>query len=82
MRRLFFASLIAIVGIAYFSLIMRISDAAISVRDAIVALSFDEGEGTRSVDLSRNGNYATLTKGVTWGEGKFGGGLVLNGEEG
>ena len=84
MKRLFFASLIAMVGITFFSLMMmRTSDAKIDPRTAIVALTFEEGLGRKSVDLSGNKNHATLTKkGIEWGEGKFGGGLVLDGKNG
>ena len=82
MKCLTIASLMVTVAIASFSLMMETGDAEINIRSAVVALSFDEGEGKRSVDLSRNGNIATLKGGATWGKGKFGGGIVLDGEDG
>ena len=81
MKRLLYASLMVTVAIVSLSLMMETSDAEINIRSAIVALSFDEGEGKRSADLSRNGNIGTLKGGATWGKGKFGGGIVLDGED-
>ena len=81
MKRLIFASLMVTAAIASLSLMMETSEAELNIRSAIVALSFDEGEGKRSKDISQNGNFGTLMGGATWGEGKFGGGVVLDGED-
>jgi len=42
------------------------------------AYSFSEGTGTTTADLSGNGNTGTLS-GPTWGAGKVGGGVVVEG---
>jgi hypothetical protein len=46
---------------------------------AIGAWSFDEGTGTESADLSGNGHPAVFVGGASWGAGKAGSGLALNG---
>lgn len=43
------------------------------------AWDFDEGTGTSSADLSGNGHAAAFVGGATWGTGKEGTGLLLNG---
>ena len=58
---------IALVWAPYFS-----TPAAIKAEDIVLALPFDDGEGEASVDLSSNGNAATLVQGAKWGEGKLG----------
>ena len=44
-----------------------------------VTLDFSEGQGTTAFDASGNGNNAELRNGATWGPGRFGGGLALDG---
>jgi hypothetical protein len=46
---------------------------------AIGAWGFDEGSGASSADLSGHGHAAALVGGATWGTGKVGGGLELDG---
>ncbi len=41
--------------------------------------SFNEATGTVATDLSGNNFNGTLTSGATWGEGRHGGGVVLDG---
>lgn len=40
---------------------------------------FSEGTGTKVMDASGNNNGATLLNGATWGAGKYGTGVVLDG---
>jgi hypothetical protein len=67
------------------------SDAATSASDAsdaasspalIGAWNFDEGTGTSSADLSGNGHAAVFVGGASWGTGKEGTGLALDGSTG
>ena len=44
-----------------------------------VSLDFSEGQGTTAFDSSGNGNHAALRGGATWGPGRSGGGLALDG---
>ena len=44
-----------------------------------VTLEFSEGQGTTAFDSSGNGNHAALRGGATWGPGRIGGGLALDG---
>ncbi len=44
-----------------------------------VTLDFSEGQGTTAFDSSGNSNDAELRGGATWGPGKIGGGLALDG---
>ena len=44
-----------------------------------VNLDFSEGQGTTAFDASGNGNNAELRNGATWGPGRIGGGLALDG---
>ena len=44
--------------------------------------SFAEGEGTTVADLSPYGRNGTLEGGATWAEGRFGGGIELDGSTG
>ncbi|UCD53411.1 MAG: LamG domain-containing protein [Phycisphaerales bacterium] len=43
---------------------------------------FDEGSGTTAYDSSGNGNDGTLVGGATWADGRFGGGIELDGSSG
>jgi hypothetical protein len=55
-------------------------EAAASVPPSLIgAWSFDEGTGTSSADLSGHGHPAVFAAGATWGPGKSGTGLLLNG---
>lgn len=45
----------------------------------VLALPFSEGSGPTAADTSGNGNTATLRNGATWGPGRLGSGLVLDG---
>jgi Concanavalin A-like lectin/glucanases superfamily len=54
----------------------------VSLPAPIGAWGFDEGTGTESADLSGNGHPAILVGGATWGAGRDGPGLVLDGETG
>jgi hypothetical protein len=45
----------------------------------IGAWTFDEGTGTSSADLSGNGHPAVFSGGASWGPGKSGTGLLLDG---
>jgi hypothetical protein len=56
--------------------------APVSVPAPIGAWSFDEGTGVLSADLSGNGHPAVFVGGATWGAGKDGPGLVLDGKTG
>lgn len=47
-------------------------NAGINADDIVLALQFDEGEGENAVDLSSNGNSASLVQGAKWGAGKLG----------
>lgn len=42
-------------------------------------LPFDEGSGATAADTTGNGRDASLENGVQWGEGRFGGAVVLDG---
>jgi hypothetical protein len=44
--------------------------------------SFDEGAGNTAADSSPHGRNGTLTGGATWAEGRFGGGIQLDGTSG
>ena len=44
--------------------------------------SFEEGSGTTAADSSSYGRAGTLTGGVTWTTGRFGGGVQLDGTSG
>ena len=44
--------------------------------------NFDEGSGTIAHDSSNNGYDGTLVGGATWAEGRFGGGIQLDGTSG
>ena len=46
-----------------------------------VRLDFSEGQGTTAFDSSGNGNHAALRGGATWGPGRLGGGLALDGAD-
>jgi hypothetical protein len=43
---------------------------------------FDEGSGTTAYDSSGNGHDGTLVGGATWADGRFGGGIELDGTSG
>jgi hypothetical protein len=45
----------------------------------VLWLTFDEGTGTTTKDLSGNGNNGTLVNGPTWTTGKIGGALSFDG---
>ena len=45
----------------------------------VVSLGFDEGSGTVASDGSALGNNANLLNGATWGSGRLGGGLAVDG---
>jgi hypothetical protein len=57
-------------------------DDAASPPAIIGAWNFDEGTGTSSADLSGNGHPAVFAGGASWGPGKEGTGLALNGTTG
>ena len=44
---------------------------------AVVVLTFEEGKGDVTIDMSGLGNDGLLSSGATWTEGKFGGGVEL-----
>jgi glucose/arabinose dehydrogenase len=45
----------------------------------LLHIPFSEGAGTTAADSSGHGNTATLRNGATWGPGRFGNGLALDG---
>ena len=45
----------------------------------VASLGFSEGQGITAFDSSGNANDAELLGGATWGPGKIGGGLALDG---
>ena len=45
----------------------------------VLSLNFDEGSGTMASDGSALGNHAELRNGATWGSGRLGGGLAVDG---
>ncbi|MFH1717076.1 MAG: LamG domain-containing protein, partial [Planctomycetota bacterium] len=56
---------------------------ASTARAELVGLwKFDEGSGTTAYDSSGNGNDGTLIGGATWAQGRFGGGVELDGTSG
>ena len=57
-------------------------DGAASLPAPLGAWGFDEGTGASSADLSGNGHAAVFAGGASWGAGKSGGGLVLDGTSG
>ena len=50
--------------------------------DLVVQWKFDEGSGTTAYDSSGNGYDGTLEGGATWADGRFGGGIELDGTSG
>ncbi|MGW5238720.1 PQQ-dependent sugar dehydrogenase [Monashia sp. NPDC004114] len=46
----------------------------------LAGYAFDEGSGTLAADASGRGLTGTLTGGATWGAGKYGSALLLNGQ--
>jgi len=50
--------------------------------DLVGQWKFDEGSGTTAYDSSGNGHDGTLVGGATWTDGRFGGGLELDGTSG
>lgn len=78
------------VGAAVYGLISQTDWSRISGRSNIAAISgagsglvgywtFDEGSGASAADTSGNGNNGTLVNAPTWGTGRIGGALALNG---
>jgi hypothetical protein len=55
---------------------------AASLPPLLGAWTFDEGTGTSSADLSGNGHPAVFAGGASWGTGKEGAGLALDGVSG
>ncbi len=51
------------------------------VAGLIAGYAFEEGSGTTANDVSGNNHHLTLTGGPTWGTGRYGGGLVLDGTD-
>lgn len=45
---------------------------AIVDKEIVLAMPFDESEGSTAKDLSRHGNHGTLKQNAKWGVGKFG----------
>ena len=45
----------------------------------VAGYAFDDGTGTSAVDVSGHGITGTLTNGPTWGAGRYGGAIVLDG---
>ncbi|MHC4356229.1 MAG: hypothetical protein ACYS0H_26295, partial [Planctomycetota bacterium] len=50
--------------------------------DLVGQWKFDEGSGTTAYDSSGNGYDGTLEGGATWAEGRFRGGIELDGTSG
>jgi hypothetical protein len=48
---------------------------------AVVVLTFEEGSGDETTDLSGHGNNGLFSAGATWEDGKFGGGVGLGPSE-
>ena len=77
MKTLVFTMLISILVIAF-----SFSEAEAVDTDYVLVLPFDEVEGTVAEDLSPLGNDGTLKGSPKWVEGKFGGALSFDPEDG
>lgn len=74
-KLIFLISFVFVLGLA--------TTAAEAADPSLVAYwNFDEGSGTTAYDSSNNGYDGTLVGGVTWVEGRFGGGIELDGSSG
>ena len=51
-------------------------DAALD-EDIVLAMSFDEGSGKTTKDLSTHANHGTLMENAGWAKGKFGNGIIV-----
>ena len=76
-----FCCCLIIVAISLMSLCL-VSAVPIEMKTLEVAYLFDEGDGKTAQDISPNKRHGTLEGGVKYGPGKFGKGLVYNGEDG
>ncbi len=52
------------------------ADAALD-EDIVLAMSFDEGKGETTKDLSAHANHGTLMQNAGWAKGKFGNGIIV-----
>ncbi|MHC4434236.1 MAG: LamG domain-containing protein, partial [Planctomycetota bacterium] len=71
-----------IVCIASIALVVSLMMASTARAELVGQWKFDEGSGTTAYDSSGNGHDGTLMGGVTWAEGRFGGGIELDGSSG
>ena len=71
-----------IIFIASIALAMSLLMASGARADLVGQWKFDEGSGTTAYDSSGNGNDGTLQGGATWTDGRFGGGIQLDGSSG
>ena len=76
-----FCFCLIIVAISLMSLCL-VSAVPIEMKTLEVAYLLDEGDGKTAQDISPNKRHGTLEGGVKYGPGKFGKGLVYNGEDG
>ena len=76
-----FCFCLIIVAISLMSLCL-VSAVPIEMKMLEVAYLLDEGDGKTAQDISPNKRHGTLEGGVKYGPGKFGKGLVYNGEDG
>jgi hypothetical protein len=76
MRKVLLALLIA-------SFVISLSSVGKAIKDEslVLYLSFDEGKGEISKDLTGHGNDATLKKDARWTDGKYGKAVLLDGED-
>ena len=68
-----------IICIASIALVMSLVMASGTRAELVGQWKFDEGAGNTAYDSSGNGNDGILQGGATWTDGRFGGGIQLNG---
>ena len=60
---------------------VTVSNTAPPPAGIVAGYAFDDGTGTSAADASGHGFTGTLTNGPTWGAGRYGGAIVLDGAD-
>jgi len=71
-----------LICMASIALVVGLMMAGTTRADLVGQWKFDEGSGTTAYDSSGNGHDGTLVGGAAWADGRFGGGIELDGTSG
>ncbi len=70
------------IWVAFCTLVVSLILTSATRAELVGLWRFDEGSGTTAYDSSGKGNDGTLVGGATWVDGRFGGGIELDGTSG